>query len=393
MVMRNLQQRVGLAAALGLLLCAFVATGQRTVAEAPVGSEHTCAIGFGGNVKCWGTNFSGQLGDGTNVSHGLPVDVKGLSRDATTIAAGAEHTCAVVAGSVKCWGANLSGQLGDGANANRNVPVAVSGLALPVVYVAAGGSHTCALSTRGSVKCWGANFAGQLGDGTTVNRSLPVDVAGLPSGVTALAAGAEHTCALVAGEVRCWGANFAGQLGDGTNANRDTPTVVATLPYPATAIAAGGSHTCAMLASGQVKCWGSNFSGQLGDGTNTNRNAPVDVVGLSWGVSAVAAGSEHTCALVAGGTRCWGANFSGQLGNATSANHNSPVEVRGLSSGIAAIAAGAEHTCALDLAGAMRCWGSNHSGQLGDGTTVNRSTPVDVAGLPSERPRVRWRWL
>jgi alpha-tubulin suppressor-like RCC1 family protein len=306
--------------------------------------------------------------------------------------AGSEHTCTVlVAGGVKCWGANASGQLGDGTNVNRNTPVDVSGLSEGVAVIAAGAEHTCALTGGGAMGCWGANFSGQLGDGTNVNRNTPVKVSGLSEGVTAIAAGSEHTCAVVAGGVKCWGPNSSGQLGDGTNVDRNTPVNVVGLSGDVTAIAAGAEHTCALTSGGAMRCWGANYSGQLGDGTNVNRNMPVNVSGLWWGVTEIAAGSEHTCAVVAGGVRCWGANFSGQLGDGTNVNRNTPVNVSGPSGDVVAIAPGSEHTCMLTTGGAMACWGANASGQLGIGTNEKKNTPANVPGLPSVRPSVRWR--
>jgi alpha-tubulin suppressor-like RCC1 family protein len=206
-------------------------------------------------------------------------------------------------------------------------------------------------------------------------------------------AGSEHTCAaVVGGGVRCWGANFSGQVGDGTNVNRNAPVGVWGLTGAVSVIAAGSEHTCA-VAAGRVKCWGANASGQLGDGTNVNRNTPVDVVGLPANVIAIAAGSEHTCALTVGGAIwCWGANFSGQLGDGANVNRNAPVSVRGLASGTLVVA-GSEHTCALTQGGAVACWGANASGQLGDASNVASKTPVGVPGLPTIRPSVRVRIL
>jgi hypothetical protein len=347
-----------------------------------------------GGVKCWGANFSGQLGDGTNVNRNAPVTVSGLSEDVAAIAAGSEHTCALTeGGAMRCWGANFSGQLGDGSTTNRSTPVNVSGLSVGVAAITTGSEHTCAL-IAGGVKCWGANFSGQLGDGTNVNRNVPVNVSGLSVGVAAIAAGSGHTCALTTGgAIWCWGANFSGQLGDGTNVNRRTPVDVSGISGGVVAIAAGSEHTCALTTAGAIRCWGANFSGQLGDGTNVNRRTPVDVSGLAGGVAEIAAGSEHTCALITGGVKCWGANFSGQLGDSTNVNRNTPVNVSGLSGDAIAIATGSEHTCALTEGGAMRCWGANFSGQLGDGTNANHSTPVNVPGLPTVRPSVRVRIL
>ncbi|MGA9350442.1 MAG: hypothetical protein WBW48_16795, partial [Anaerolineae bacterium] len=190
---------------------------------------------------------------------------------------------------------------------------------------------------------------------------------------TAIAAGYRHTCALTAGGVKCWGYNGYGQLGDGTWTWRNTPVDVSGLTSGVTTIAAGSYHTCALTAGGGAKCWGHNNNGQLGDGTTTNRNTPVDVSGLTSGVDAIAAGSYHTCALTAGGVKCWGLNDYGQLGDGTTTNRNTPVDVSGLTSGVAAIAAGYYHTCAL-TAGGVKCWGRNNNGQLGDGTTTDRNT-------------------
>jgi alpha-tubulin suppressor-like RCC1 family protein len=308
------------------------------------------------------------------------VAVRGLS-GATALAAGNAHICALLqTGTVQCWGRNESGQLGDGTSGgSRATPVAVRGLS-GVTALAAGSAHTCALLQTGTVQCWGLNDNGQLGDGTTANRATPVAVRGL-SGVTALAAGGAHTCALLqTGTAQCWGSNFSGQLGDGTTTDRLTPAVVSGLSG-VTALAAGWDHTCAVLQTGTVQCWGSNFSGQLGDGTTTDRLTPVAVSGLS-GVTALAAGGAHTCALLPTGTvQCWGRNESGQLGDGTTANRVTPVAVSGLS-GATALAVGGAHTCALLPTGTAQCWGRNESGRLGDGTSGGfRATPVVVSGL------------
>jgi len=356
------------------------------------GGGHTCALTSGGAVKCWGRNSMGQLGDGTVGTNRLtPVDVVGLPSGVIAIAGGANHTCALTrGGAVKCWGDNFFGQVGDAGATIRLTPVDVVGLAGGVVAISTGADHTCALTRGGAVKCTGDNFHGQLGDGTSgMSRLTPGDAAGLASGVAAISAGFGHTCALTSGgAVKCWGNNGAGQLGDGTSGpDRLTPVDVVGLANGVVAIAARGYHTCALTGGGAVKCWGENNVGQLGDGTvGTNRLTPVDVAGLAGGVVAIAAGGVHTCALTSGGAvKCWGYNHAGQLGDGTvGTTRLTPVDVAGLASGVVAIAAGGSHTCALTRGGAVKCWGENASAQLGDGTVgASRLTPVDVVGLAS----------
>ena len=349
------------------------------------GDYHACALTSAGGVKCWGDNSEGQLGDGTTTVRSTPVDVSGLT-GVTAIAAGFERTCAVTAvGGVQCWGDNTAGQLGDGMATDSSTPVDVSGLTSGMTAVATGDTHSCALTSAGGIKCWGDNFYGDLGNGTTVNSSTPVDVSGLTSGATAIAVGFVHSCAVTAGGgVQCWGYNYNGQLGDGAATNSSTPVDVSGLTSGATAIATGFNHSCAVTAGGGVQCWGSNNLGQLGDGTTTSSSTPVDVYGLTSGVTSIAAGEDHTCALTsAGGVKCWGSNYIGQLGDGTTANRLTPVDVSGLTSGATAVAANYTHTCALTVAGGVNCWGDNTSGQLGDGTTTSSPTPVDVSGLTS----------
>jgi alpha-tubulin suppressor-like RCC1 family protein len=189
--------------------------------------------------------------------------------------------------------------------------------------------HTCAVTTAGMVKCWGANAAGQLGDGTTSTRLTPVFVKGLRTGIVAVAVGREHSCALTrSGRVKCWGSNAHGQLGDGTTRDSSRPVAVQGLTTKAMAITAGYDHTCALMADGGVTCWGDNHDGELGDGTATERHLPVGVSGLASGVIAIAAGAYHTCALTgAGGVKCWGANDSGQLGDGTTDARPAAVDV------------------------------------------------------------------
>jgi alpha-tubulin suppressor-like RCC1 family protein len=370
-----------LAVTLGLAPATAIAT---TTTAISTGGFHACARRSAGGVECWGYNAFGQLGDGTTTSKPTPTAVSGLTSGVAAISGGLLHTCALMsAGAVKCWGDNEYGQLGDGTTTSKPTPTAVSGLSSGVIAISAGGAHTCALTNAGRVECWGENGEGQLGDGTTTNKPTPTAVSGLSSGVIAISAGELHTCALMsAGEVKCWGENGSGQLGDGTTTNKPTPTAVSGLSSGVIAVSAGGSQTCALTSSGAVKCWGYNEYGQLGDGTTTNKSTPVGVSGLGSGVAAISAGLSYTCALKsAGGLECWGENNFGQLGDGTTTSKPTPTAVSGLGGGVTAISAGAEQACALTRSSGVECWGENRDGQLGDGTTTSKTTPTHVVGL------------
>lgn len=342
------------------------------------GMYTTYALLQDGTVKAWGYGGSCQIGDGSCTTRLTPVSVSGLS-GVRFVASGsmALHACAIRAdGTLACWGYNYYGQVGDGTSGNsRATPVAVNS-AQQFVQVAAGWGHTCGVSSGASVYCWGYNGYGQLGDGTTVNRLIPVSTA-FPLGEQ-VQLGTYFTAVRKNQLVYGAGYNGYGQLGDGTLVNKTSPVATSDgSAWPAT-IATGDNHRCAiMVADGGVRCVGYNYWGQLGDGTTTSKSLPVSVIGIS-GAKAVAAGGSHTCAISGdGAVWCWGWNAYGQLGDGTNSVRLAPVKVLGIDNAIA-LALGYSHSCVLRDDGTVWCWGGNYYGQVGDGTVFDRPVPTKV---------------
>lgn len=347
------------------------------------GDDHNCFLGEAGTVVCVGDNDSGQLGNGTIVDASRPVAVTGIST-AIAVTAGQDHSCALLSDlTARCWGKNSQGQLGNGTLADSSTPVVVTGLN-NVISLVAGDLHTCAVKAGGQALCWGENAQGQLGNGTTQDSTIPSSVTGVTNAVT-IAGGQFHSCAVLAnGSAACWGQNTWGQLGNGLNTDALTAQSVVGLSG-VNSIATGFDHTCAATTDGSVHCWGSNESGQLGrSDLETNRNTPTKVSNVT-GVTQVAAGFRYTCSAGSGAITCWGDNKGGQIGNGLAGDNtfdpgvdlNQPTPFQVSLSGGAAVATGDHHTCAVAAAGIF-CWGDNNDGQLGDGTTVDKLTPVSV---------------
>jgi alpha-tubulin suppressor-like RCC1 family protein len=344
--------------------------GGASMGMVSAGANHSCAVTSTGGVKCFGDNTNGPLGNGTSNSGSyIPGDVTGLTSGVKAVSAGYAHTCALTnAGGVKCWGSNGFGQLGDTTTTNRLTPVDVNGLTSGVASISSGDYHTCAVTTTGAAKCWGYNADRQLGDNTTANRSTPTDVNGLTSGVATISAGATFSCAVTTGGgAKCWGKNADGQVGDTTTTNRATPVDVDGLASGVATISTGEAHACALTTGGAVKCWGDNEFGQVGDNTDIDRKAPVNLTTLASGVASISLGYDHSCAVTTGGgAKCWGDNAIGAVGTGTTTSRFLlPTDVSGLTTGVATVEGGVSHTCAITTANVARCWGYNGTGQSG----------------------------
>lgn len=392
-----------------------VASGQSFTAVS-AGVDFACGVTSVGSAYCWGANAFGQLGTGTTTASATPVAVaSGLIFN--TVSAGNAFACGIAAGSAAyCWGANGGGQLGIGTTTGPQncfsvshpfycspTPVAVRG-GLTFTSVSAGTVSACGVTTGfagGTVDCWGDNYSGELGTGTTTASTTPVVVAG-GLAVTTVSAGNRFACGIASSDAAyCWGANDFGQIGSGTAATITTPVPV-TGGHNFTALSAEDGAACGVAQGGAAYCWGFNGYGQLGTGTTANSAAPVAVTGgLTF--STVSVGGGYTCGLTTGGAAyCWGLNQFAALGANTlngpeqCATNTGPVScstkpvgvVGGLS--FTNVSAGKFSACGLVPSGAAYCWGADYYGLLGadSGTALEQcvnaeacsSRPVPVGG-------------
>jgi alpha-tubulin suppressor-like RCC1 family protein len=346
------------------------------------GVAMTCAVTSTAEVKCWGGNHVGQLGNGTQVDSLLPVQVQGLSGNTTSVIATPLNACALsTSGGMKCWGADHRGQLGNASGVSSSTAIQVTGLTTGVKAMAGGEEFTCALMNNGEVKCWGNTYIDVDNDGIDDSGNTPTTISGIPQDIVSISAGGgKYACVLSATSgVWCWGQNSSGQLGDGSTVDRFVPVQITALPSSIRSLSTAQNHSCAVTSTGGVKCWGSNTFGKLGDGTTNNSNIPVSVLGLTGPAISVSTGYYHSCALlVSGAVQCWGWNFGGQLGDGTNNDSNVAVTVQGLPSTVEVVTTGSRNSCALLTNGDLKCWGDNTYGQVGDGSSSDRPLPVSV---------------
>jgi hypothetical protein len=335
-----------------------------TSARSAGGSEHSCVIGRDGAVWCRGSNDYGQLGNGSISSTDAATTsfskVQGLPAGIQMIAAGNDFTCALdLSGGAWCWGDNRYGQLGDGTTTVRGSAARVSSLSSGVTGLAAGSNHVCAILSGGAVNCWGANRDGQLGDGTTTDRAAPVAVGdGFTGGAQAIAVGGNHSCATDGnGALLCWGSNYYYELGDGTASMRTQPVAVSGMSRGVQAIAAGAIHTCA-LKDGALYCWGYNNSGQLGNGSYAPSTQPAPVLSPGFAVTSLVASYLQTCVTGTGSrVACWGQVWSTDTAASAPSSEVAPRLIQGLAGNVRELDLGGFHACAFDDAG-LQCWGS-----------------------------------
>ena len=353
-------------------------------ATVSAGGGHSCGVTTTGVASCWGSNAVGQVGNGIDRDGHpggdppllSPVRVVG-GLTFTSISLGGSTSCGVTtSGAGYCWGIGLPFT---GEN-YRVSPAPVAG-GLTFTTISAGPQHACGVSTSGTAYCWGSNAWGQLGDSTFAGfgKFAPVAVAG---GLTfrTISTGRNHTCGVTtSGAAYCWGRNTSGQVGDGTSTSFWLFPVPVAGGFSFTTITTGSDHSCGLTADGTAYCWGSNTSGQLGDGSGAQQGTPVPVAsGLRFTTIHAGGGGAHTCGLTStGAVYCWGANNTGQLGDGTTTQRATPVAVAGGLS-FTTVRGGSDHSCGVTTSREAYCWGGNGTGQLGNGTTTSSLTPVPV---------------
>ena len=352
-----------------------IGTGNKWVV-AVAANNHTIGIQVDGSLWAWGNNHYGEIGDGTTTQRTSPVRI-GTDNNWVSIAEGTYHSIGIKSdGSLWAWGRNDDGQLGDGTTTRRTSPVRI-GTDNNWVSISGGTSYSIGIKSDGSLWAWGDNLYGQLGNGTTTDRNSPVRV-GTGNNWVAISLGSDHSIGIQSdGSLWAWGRNAAAKLGDGTLTNRSSPVRIGT-SNNWVGISLGTSHSTGIQSDGTVWAWGHNFFGQLGDGTSTQRTTPKQIRTAPNEWAKLVSGSDHNIALKTDGTLwAWGLNLDGQLGDGTTTRRTSPVRV-GTGNNWVTVSVSYFHSLGIQSDGSLWAWGWNNPGQLGDGTTTDRRSPVRV---------------
>ena len=331
----------------------------------------------------WSLASCGRTGDGTTVTKSSPVSVVGGFTDWCQISAGNRHSAGVrTNGSAWAWGLNSQGILGDGTTVNKSSPVSVIGGFVDWCQVSAGYGHNLGVRTNGTAWAWGYGAYGRLGNGAATNRSSPVSVIGGFVDWSQVSAGREHNLGIrTNGTAWAWGNNALGRLGDGTTVNKSSPISVVGGFTDWCQVSAGSEHSLGVRTNGTAWAWGDNFAGELGINSISDRSSPVSVIGGFCDWCQVSAGCQHSLGVRTNGTAwAWGCNGQGRLGDGTATNRSSPVSVIGGFIDWCQVSGGCAHSLGVRTNGSLWSWGCNRFGRLGDGTSVDRSSPVSVVG-------------
>lgn len=330
----------------------------------------------------WGYNGSGRLGDNTTANKSSPVSVVGIT-DWCQVSSLSAHNLGIRAsGAAWAWGSNTCGQLGTGDLISRSSPVSVVGGFKDWCQVSAGATHSTGLRANGTIWSWGCGGFGVLGNNSITNRSSPVSIVGGFTDWCQVSTNAFHTLALRSnGTAWAWGANSGGRLGDNSITSRSSPVSVVGGFTDWCQIAAARFHSLGVRTNGTAWAWGYNTCGRLGDGTVVNSSSPVSVVGGFTDWCQVSGGIYNSVGVRTNGTAwTWGVNSTGQLGDNTVVDKSSPVSVVGGFTDWCFVRAGWKHNHGIRTNGTLWTWGCNTFGELGDGTTTTRSSPVSVVG-------------